>query len=167
MFALYEGLVHIELCKTSENNDYIKRIESSIDLFRKWSKSCPQNFSNKLALLEAEYLALKNDSSDERIVQAYNKAINLSKQNNFINETAISCEKAGSYLLSSKSADPKDFFCRAFIFYKQWGANVKMIEMEKLYPTYLSDMSSANEDRPIETSDVEIISTVSELTSPS
>ena len=166
IFIFYEGLLYADLFKKSRDKHYLQRVQSSIDLLKTLSKSCPQNFLNKLALLEAELTSINNNADGESVVKSYDKAILLSKENGFIHEKALACERAGISFILSGYTDPRNYLTQAFDTYKQWGAKAKLIQMKKLYPTHLSNMSCPDQINA-DDNNLETISTVSELTNPS
>ena len=163
LFVFYDGLVYAEFAKRSKEEYYLRRIQTSIGLLQTLSTSCPQNFSHKLALLEAELVAINAESNnDKSIAQSYDKAISLSKENGFIHETALACERAGITFLSSDHVDPRYYFHQAIDSYKLWGAKSKIEQIKTLYPTLLSDQGCPNE---IIAGDIQLenLSTVSKL----
>jgi len=165
IFIFYEGLLYAGLAKKSREKHYVQRIQSSIDLLQILTVHNPQNFSNKLALLEAELTSINNISNGESVVESYNRAISLSKENGFIHETALAYERAGISLLSSGYAHSSDYITQAFDAYKQWGAKAKLIQMTRLYPTHLSNKGTSDQIN-IDDINSETISVISELTNP-
>ena len=102
-FIFYECLLYAALAR---NNGCIKkhkeRIDKGITLHDRWSKSCRDNFQNKLLLLKAEIEAIEGN---EQAIELCEEAISLSKKHGFMQEEALAYERAGIYPLDKNAVD--------------------------------------------------------------
>lgn len=138
LFTFYEGLTYLAIV----NNDpcmksYKRKAEECIHSFRKWSQSCPINYSNKLMLLEAEF-SVANGSSAKKSIDLYEKSISLSKEYGYIHESALAYERLAISMISNLS-DPSSYLREAFHKYEKWGALTKMIHLKKKFSTYFNE----------------------------
>ena len=132
-FIFYEFLLYTAL---ERNNRCIKkyeeRINNGITLYKRWSKSCPENFLNKLLLLEAEIAAIEGN---QQSIDLYKEAISSSHKYGFTQEEALACERAGVYLLEKNLVEGAyKFFLQSYLSYECWGATTKMEHLVKNYP---------------------------------
>jgi len=132
---LYDGLVALILAKQSkEDKLLLKKIaENSISQLKNMSETAPENYRNKLHLLEAEMAAAFADELNA--LAHYRKSISLSKEHCFLHEEALACERAGMYFLGLNSqALAVQFLERSFECYEGWGAYAKLKHLKSKYP---------------------------------
>ena len=71
----------------------------------------PENFEDKLTLLEVEMLAVVGNMDDTR--KLFKKAIYLSNKHCFINEESLANERAGIFCIENNSNEsPSPFLLR-------------------------------------------------------
>src|SRR5690606_5450796 len=87
----YESLALIKLAQQSNDEEKIKEYREAFDanhiILQGWMADCPENFSNKYYLLEAEKAVL--DGREYEAIQHYTRAIDESSTNNFLVEQAL------------------------------------------------------------------------------
>ena len=133
LFYYYRSLL---ISDTSLNSPAKKTIRSQvkkdINVLKKYEKLCPQNYSHKILLLEAEYNYLKGDNEAAKIL--YDKALKSGTENGMTNDLAYCWERAGRFFLNTKQDLLANFYLQnAYRVYKRWGAEAKLKQMESHY----------------------------------
>ena len=143
-FVFYSGLVALSMAKKEKRSYWLQIATEHLSLIKLWSTVVPENFENKKALLEAEMSAVIGDKDEAR--RLFKKAIYLSQKHCFINEEALSNERAGIYFIDSNSSeDPTPFFTKALELYAKWEADAKVRHINSLYSSYISQNSIVSE----------------------
>jgi PAS domain S-box-containing protein len=98
-----------------------------------WAQSCPENFENRAALIEAEIAGLDDRTLDaERL---YEKAIQSAHEQGFIHNEAVACEVAARFYAARGFKKIADTYLReARYCYFSWGADGKVRQLDELYP---------------------------------
>ncbi|MBI5517124.1 MAG: AAA family ATPase [Deltaproteobacteria bacterium] len=110
--------------------------ERSLAQLRRWAEAAPMNFSQKVALLEAELMRVDGDARGAR--DRYDQAIELAQANEFGLDEAVACEAAGRFLLGCGHALPARHYLRdAREAYQRWGAHGKVAWLEERHPEAL------------------------------
>lgn len=110
----------------------LAQITKDIHFLKKYEKECPQNYSHKIFLLEAEYNYLKGNNEAAKIL--YDKALKFGTENGMTNDIAYCWERAGRFFVNTKQDLLANFYLQnAYRVYKRWGADAKLKEMEKQY----------------------------------
>jgi predicted ATPase len=103
----------------------------ALKLLKGWARRCPENFMEKVFLIEAELASIKKKNC-----VAYEKyvcAISLAQTNKFPQLAGMSCERMARHLFAlGKTTEAQGFFEKACEFYRQWEAwgKVKHLEAE-------------------------------------
>ncbi|TVQ04428.1 MAG: GAF domain-containing protein [Balneolaceae bacterium] len=139
MFWFYEGLVNMAVAREksgSKRDSPLRRANKNIAQFRKWAKFCPVNHQHKLDLLIAEMAWCKGE--DEKARKHYDLAIKGAEDGEFLNEEALSFERAGLFYLSAgQDFIAENYLRKAYQTYKEWGAAAKMLDLKKQFPKIL------------------------------
>jgi len=136
LFIFFRGLIALE--GESNSDDLIKSLEIAKDCVSKlkyFSDYSPENFLNKLYLLEAEVAIMEEKHALAFLF--FEKSINSAKSNQFINEEALACERAGIHYLSIGNEKATPFLQRSYQLYTVWGAKSKLRNLGEMYPTVL------------------------------
>jgi PAS domain S-box-containing protein len=144
-YHFFSALASAALCDSLPIDERSGAIEAIIAHQRKieiWADGCPENFSNRAALVAAELARLDGKALEaERL---YEHAIRLARENGFIQNEAIACELAARFYLSRGFERIAYAYLRdARSCYDRWGAVGKVRQLEQRY-------SSLREERPIE-----------------
>ena len=108
-------------------------------LLETWAKNCPENFENRAALVGAEIARIENRDLDA--MRLYEKAIQSSRANGFVNNEALAYERASEFYRSRRFDQFADAYLRnARACYMKWGADGKVRHLEGLYPSLLDLM---------------------------
>ena len=136
-FLFYDSLTILASLQDSDVQNEMQIVESNLSQLKKLSKNAPENFENKCCLIEAEI------ANNGKAMTHYEKSIKLSKQNCFLHEEAISCERAALFLLRLGSTDTaRQLLTQAYHCYKKWGAERKTAQLTKQYKHLLNGLSS-------------------------
>ena len=126
-----DGLIGLYFARKQRDDEakWTSVAETAIALVSKWAKSCSWNFANKLSLLEAEYLFLKND---ERAYSCYKASIKQAREHRFNHEEGLAHEKLATYLLHKNRHDEAlQHFQKAKKCYATWHATVLVQRVDK------------------------------------
>jgi PAS domain S-box-containing protein len=98
-----------------------------------WSSNCPENFENRVALVEAEIARIEErELAAERL---YEKAIQSSRINGFVHNEAIASELAARFYAGRGFDTVAEAYLRkARYCYLRWGAAGKVRQLEELHP---------------------------------
>lgn len=112
----------------------MKQAEESIAKFRVITEAslAPENYVNKLHLLEAEKANVLGDRS--KAISDYRASITLSRKFCFVHEEALAHERAGMFFLEINLNRASDFFTQSYQCYSTWGASTKMNHIASKYP---------------------------------
>ncbi len=129
LFYYYRSLLIADTSLNSREKKRIKeQVKKDIAILKKHEKFCPQNFSHKILLLEAEYQCLDGDNEAAKIF--YDKALKACTENGMTNDLAYTWERAGRFFLNTKQDLLANFYLQnAYRVYKHWGADAKLKQM--------------------------------------
>jgi tetratricopeptide (TPR) repeat protein len=97
---------------------------------KSYEVDCPENFSFKRSMVEAELRSLKkrrhNQSDVQQIVALYEKAVQDAFQQGFTHEAALARELAGDFMhREGNETNAKRYWEQAYRLYRTWGATKK------------------------------------------
>jgi histidine kinase len=100
--------------------------------FKKWSDSCPENFSEKYYLILAEKNRIYGKIKES--IYFYNMSIETAIKNNFIQNAGIASELTAKFFLEISVRDLAIFFInKSFYYFNIWGAKLKLRDIEIKY----------------------------------
>ncbi|WP_179066103.1 ATP-binding sensor histidine kinase [Nostoc sp. C052] len=100
------------------------------------AKLAPMNFQHKFDLVEAERHRVLGEKM--AAIELYDRAITLAKENEYIQEEALSNELAAKFYLEwGKDKIAQFYMQEAYYCYARWGAKAKTEDLEKRYPQLL------------------------------
>jgi predicted ATPase/signal transduction histidine kinase/CheY-like chemotaxis protein len=106
---------------------------SDLEQLKRWNEGAPENFKHKLHLLEAEIARKKGEKL--RAIERYTKALSASKENRFVHETALICERFSSFWEETGNEELSEYYAKqAFHYYELWGAKRKCEQLQQRYP---------------------------------
>lgn len=119
--------------------EYYEQIQQNQIQMKTWADSCPENFLHKYLLVEAEILRVA--SNNFKAMEVYDRAINLAKENQYLQEEALACELAAKFYLSwGKPKIAQVYQTDAYYAYARWGAKAKVNHLEQHYPQLLASV---------------------------
>ncbi len=152
IFHLYDSLVRLETvdgATRAERRRVRRKVAANQKKMKKWAHFAPENYQHKFLLVEAERARVlgRNEVAGEY----YDQAIELARQNEYLNEEALALELAAKfYLTSGQPQQAEDYMGEAYGAYSRWGAKAKVLQLEAAYPDLLAEASrDAAEPEPL------------------
>ncbi len=119
--------------------EYYEQIQQNQTQMKTWADNCPENFLHKYLLVEAEMLRVAGDNI--KAMEVYDRAINLAKENQYLQEEALACELAAKFYLGwDKPKIAQVYLTDAYYAYARWGAKAKVSHLEQHYPQLLASI---------------------------
>ncbi len=126
-----------------------KTIRSIMKKMAKWSRFCPKNEQHRYLLLQAEYSYHVENKWDEAGL-LYDQAIVLANENKFLSDQALANELAAKFYFTRGYNKIASVYMKdARYCYQMWGAENKVLDLDKRYPTLF--VHAPNAQRIIET----------------
>jgi PAS domain S-box-containing protein len=137
---LYESLAYLilwEEADDSEKEALLNRVNANQEKMREWADYAPMNYLHKFHLVEAEKHRVLGEKMEA--IEMYEHAIKAAKDNEYINEEALSNELAAKFYLNwGKEKIAQAYLTDAYYAYVRWGAKAKVEDLEEKYPQLLS-----------------------------
>ena len=141
----YNSLVHLAIypdAPKSEQKRILFKVKANQKKLEKWARNAPMTHLHKFYLVEAERHRVLGHNAEA--TDCYEKAIELAKENEYINEEALAHELAAKfYLALGKVKIAQVYLLDARYCYRKWGAIAKVNNLEARYPQLLSKKSTA------------------------
>ncbi|MEG4324425.1 AAA family ATPase [Microcoleus sp. herbarium5] len=140
IFYTYDSLSKLAVysdVEISEQQQILETIIYNQAKMQNWANHAPMNYLHKFYLVEAERHRVLGQNMDA--MDSYDRAIKLAKENEYINEEALSNELAGKFYLTwGKEKIAQVYLTEAYYAYARWGAKAKIEDLEKCYPQLLA-----------------------------
>ncbi|MDB5857122.1 MAG: domain S-box protein, partial [Ramlibacter sp.] len=135
-YHFYGALARAASCDSATADQRRRHVDALAGHHRQleiWAANCPENFSNRAALVGAEIARIEGRALDA--MDLYEQAIRSARENGFIHNEALANELAGRFYLArglekNGSAHLRD----ARAGYALWGADGKTKQLDRLYP---------------------------------
>ena len=122
-----------------EQRQILQQVSEHQTKLKDWAEQAPENFLHKHCLIEAERLRVLGDHL--KAMELYDRAINLARENGYINEEALSSELAAKFYLAwDKEFIAQSYMTHAYYGYARWGAKAKLDVLEKSHPELLTSI---------------------------
>jgi PAS domain S-box-containing protein len=122
---------------TDTQQAFMVSIDSDIALFKTLAKSCPVTYLHHLLLIKAEHCRITGNNWNA--VEYYDKAIKSAIDNKFIQDAAFANELAARFWITNDNLEIANVYLKkAHHYYKLWGANGKIKDLENKYPEVFS-----------------------------
>ena len=119
--------------EASEDPELFQEAQASKEKVEQWAKVNPANGSQKALLLQAEFARVEGHF--EEALCAYEAAIVTAQKNGFLQDEAMTYERAGCFFLSrGNSMTARSFLMEARYTYQRWGALEVVAHFQKRYP---------------------------------
>jgi PAS domain S-box-containing protein len=97
-----------------------------------WAEHCPENFSDRAALVGAEVARIEDRALDA--MDGYEKAIRSARANGFIHNEALAYELAARFYAGREFEEIANLYLRkARYLYLRWGADGKVRQLEEMH----------------------------------
>jgi predicted ATPase/signal transduction histidine kinase/tRNA A-37 threonylcarbamoyl transferase component Bud32 len=140
LFHFYDSLVKLAVypeASRSEQKCILDRVQANQEKMQHWAHHAPMNYLHKYYLVEAERYRILGEYLEA--MDYYDRAIFLAKENEYINEEALSNELAARfYLESGKPKIAQTYLTDAYYGYVRWGAKAKVDDLATRYPQFLA-----------------------------
>ncbi|MDZ8106344.1 MAG: AAA family ATPase, partial [Nostoc sp. DedQUE12a] len=140
VFHFYAALTHLALFPTEpepEQAELLAVAATHQRILQHWADNAPMNYLHKWYLVEAERYRVLGEKV--AATECYDRAINLAKEHQFINDAALANELAAKFYLEwDKQRIAQEYTIEAYYGYARWGAKAKVAELESRYPQLLS-----------------------------
>ncbi|MEG4529457.1 AAA family ATPase [Microcoleus sp. D2_18a_D3] len=135
IFHFYAALTHLALFPTqpeTEQASILALVKTYQSTLHQWAQNAPMNYLHKWYLVEAERHRVLGQNMEA--MDYYDRAIKLAKENQYINEEALSNELAAKFYLSwGKEKIAQVYLTDAYYAYARWGAKAKLEDLEQHY----------------------------------
>jgi PAS domain S-box-containing protein len=113
-------------------------LTTHVEQLRAWTEINPSTFADKHALVSAEIARLERRDSDA--MRLYEQAINLARENGFIQNEALAHELAARFYAERDiESVAHAYLCRARNCYDRWGAHGKVRQLDAHHPRLRED----------------------------
>ncbi|MEG4417260.1 AAA family ATPase [Microcoleus sp. LAD1_D5] len=139
IFHFYAALTHLALFPTQLETDraeILDRVQTHQTPLQQWAQNAPMNHLHKWYLVEAEKHRVLGNKAEA--IDLYDRAIQLAKENQFLQEEALANELAAKFYLDwGKEKVAASYMQEAYYCYARWGAKAKIEDLEQRYPQLL------------------------------
>jgi PAS domain S-box-containing protein len=98
-----------------------------------WAENCPENFENRVALVDAEIAGIED--RDQDAMHSYERAIASARENGFVQNEALAYELAAAFYRNRGFEEfAQTYLIKAVTCYSRWGAEGKVRQLESLHP---------------------------------
>ena len=127
---------------TSRNQKrLLKKVVLNQKKMKKWAHHAPMNYLHKYYLVEAERHQVLGHKT--KAMDLYDRAIELARKHEYLNEEALSYELAAKfYLAMGKTKIAQTYMREASYSYRRWGATAKVKHLRQNYPHLLATKSN-------------------------
>lgn len=119
-----------------ERTTLLATVNKNQEALETWARFAPGNHSHRFELVEAERYRIL--AQPERASAAYDRAIQLAKQHQYLHEEALANELAGRFYFSqNRETFAQIYLGEAYYGYFHWGAIAKVNQLEQKYPKFV------------------------------
>jgi predicted ATPase/serine phosphatase RsbU (regulator of sigma subunit)/tRNA A-37 threonylcarbamoyl transferase component Bud32 len=150
-FNFYDSLICTAQCaavSSSERRRLIRSVMKNQRIMKRWSAHCPENFSDRYLLVEAEVARLQGRNTDA--MDLYEKAIFAARTHGFVQNEAVANELAARFYISrGKQVFAATYLRESRRAYTAWGATAKVAMLQHSYADLLGDESTHHRPRTV------------------
>ncbi|MCW5658743.1 MAG: AAA family ATPase [Burkholderiaceae bacterium] len=144
-FCFFAALARAACCLPLGPDPYSKHrdaIHQHHVALHTWAETCPENFSDRAALVGAEIARVEGRPLDA--MDLYEQAIQLARTSKLVHNEAIACETAARfYAMRGNETNARAHLNSARFAYLRWGADGKVRQLDALHPQLFADTSDA------------------------
>ncbi|BAZ27915.1 multi-sensor signal transduction multi-kinase [Cylindrospermum sp. NIES-4074] len=139
IFRFYDSLARLAVyaeTAPSKQSELLQQVAENQAKMQLWAHHAPMNYLHKWHLVEAErYRVLGQVAA---AMDAYDRAIALARENEYLQEEALANELAAKFhLAKNRMTIAKAYLQEARYGYLRWGAKAKVQDLERRYPQLL------------------------------
>jgi diguanylate cyclase (GGDEF)-like protein len=143
LYYFYDSLVCLGLYSSlskAEQAAGLEQVAANLAVLQRLAHYAPANQSHRVSLLEAELARLTGRSGEAR--EFYDQAIKLARENQFLQDEGLACERAATFYLERGQIRLAIFYLvDARSAYTHWGARGKVQQLDEKYAPYFSRKS--------------------------
>ncbi|WP_445243925.1 trifunctional serine/threonine-protein kinase/ATP-binding protein/sensor histidine kinase, partial [Microcoleus sp. S13_B4] len=135
-----------------EQNNYLEEVNINQEKMKFWAENTTEVNRYRYELIEAEKARVLG--INWQALELYDRAIQLAKENQFLQEEALAYELAAKFYLDwAKEKVAASYMQEAYYCYARWGAKAKVEDLEKRYAQLLQPILNQPKLRfnPLET----------------
>lgn len=136
LFYFYESLISLATftqVSQTEQKRILRQVNANQRQLKQWAHYAPMNHLHKFYLVEAERYRVLGRSG--LALEAYDQAIALAVEHDYVNEAALANERAAQFCLAQgKERLAQAYLADAYYNYARWGAQAKVTDLETRYP---------------------------------
>ena len=167
-YAALALAAQLDALPTDRKSHQLKLLSGHQHRLEDWARSCPRNFEDRLALVQAELARI--ESRDLEAMRLYDQAIRSARENDFAHNEALANELAARFYAARGFETISHAYLReAHYGYTRWGAAGKARQLEATYPHLRMERSEPGRmstiESPVEHLDLATVIKVSEAVS--
>jgi len=140
---------HLDAVPADQRSHQLNLLSGYQQRLEAWADSCPQNFENRVVLVQAEMARIEN--RDLEAMRLYDRAIRSARESGFAHNEALASELAARFYAARGFETIAHAYLRdAYYGYLRWGAGGKARQLEELYPHLRKERSEPAPMRTIE-----------------
>ena len=159
-YHFYGALTRAAVCDSAipdQRQQHLEALSAHHGRIEGWARNCPENFADRAALLGAEIARLEGRALDAE--HLYEEAIQLAREHGFVQNEGIANELAARFYMARGFNKISDTYLRdARNCYLRWGAEAKVHQLDRDYPSVRSYPTSPAPtrtfDAPVEQLDI-------------
>jgi PAS domain S-box-containing protein len=137
--ALHSG------ASTGEKGSHWKQLKQNQKMMKIWADNCPGNCLHKYVLVQAEMARISGKYQEAE--DLYERAIQLARENEFVQEEAIGNELAAQFHFSrGRKQIARSYLMEALSCYGKWGATAKVRQLEEKYASLIESTRKLESD---------------------
>jgi PAS domain S-box-containing protein len=135
-YHFYGAIARAGQCEAASADEQPQHLEALATHYKQiqvWAENCPENFSNRAALVAAEIARLEGRESDA--MRLYEQAVQSAREHGFVQNEGLAHELAARYYLARGLETIGLAYLRnALSCYGRWGALAKVKQLDGRYP---------------------------------
>jgi predicted ATPase len=135
-YRLYDALARAaqhDTASIGERPQHLEALAAHHKQLEEWAENCPENFTNRAALVAAEIARIEGRESDA--MRLYERAIQSAREHGFVQNEGLAHEAAARfYLARDVEAVGLVYLRNARNCYDRWGALGKVKQLDARYP---------------------------------
>ncbi|TCK88221.1 PAS domain S-box-containing protein [Paraburkholderia sp. BL9I2N2] len=133
---------HCDSVSADERPRHLEALSAHQRQLETWANNCPENFTNRAALIAAEIARLETHDPDA--MRLYEQAIRSAREHHFVHNEAIAYERASAFYRTRGFETIADTYMRkARDCFARWGADGKVRQIDARAPQLREEPASS------------------------
>ena len=133
--------------RKNKRHRILRQVKINQQRLEHWAQSAPMNHLHKFYLVEAERYRIRGKAVEA--IAAYDRAIALAEEHQYVHESALANELAANFCLSQgQQKFAQVYLTDAYYGYARWGAKAKLDDLETKYPQLLETIRDRSTNSP-------------------